>query len=124
MGEVAVGRGSHVGEGGVGGGVVRGSLGLKRPRVGKLALGMCAVAPGGPGSTLEGMTGVGLGGYVKSEGRGVVVTCVPNRGRALSVRGLMLVETNGAGSLPNLGCGIVQNMLSYGWSRVYFDWSR
>lgn len=65
-----------------------------------------AVAPGGPGSTLHGITHIHLAGNVR------IASCVPNVNRGLRRRSIILVHNNHIGSLPNIHCRVVHNALS------------
>lgn len=67
---------------------------------------MGATAPGGPGSTLEGVTEMELSGNVRID------SCVPNMNRGLRRRDIILVHNNHIGSLPNIHCRVIHNALS------------
>lgn len=65
-----------------------------------------ATAPGGPGSTLEGVTEIHLSGKVR------MADCVPNRKRGLRRRDIIVVHKKEIGSLPNAECRVVHKALS------------
>lgn len=77
------------------------------PRHHNIYLRIVAHAPGGPGSTLHGITGIHLAGNRR------IVTCVNNRNRGLRRRSVILIHNNHIGSLPNIHCRVIHNTLSY-----------
>ncbi len=76
------------------------------PRHHNIYIHICAAAPGGPGSTLHGMT------HIHLAGSGRIGTCVPNRNRGLRRRSVILIHNNHIGSLPNIHCRVIHNSLS------------
>lgn len=83
-----------------------GTASTDTPRGEKIYASMGAIAPGGPGSTLEGITEIELAGKVR------ISTCVPKRKRGLRRRDIILVEKKEIGSLPKIECRVLENALS------------
>ncbi len=76
------------------------------PRHHNMYIHICAAAPGGPGSTVHGITHIHLAGV------GRIGSCVPKRNRGLRRRSVILIHNNHIGSLPNMHCRVIHNALS------------
>lgn len=92
-----------LGDLGAGGGIVGSGY---SPRGHNMYATIGATAPGGPGSTLHGVTHIHLAGNVR------ISTCVPNINRGLRRRSMIVIHNNHIGSLPNIHCRVVHNALS------------
>lgn len=76
------------------------------PREHNIYIEICAAAPGGPGSTVHGIT------HMHLAGRGRIGSCVPKRKRGLRRRSVMLMHNKHMGSLPNIHCRVIHKALS------------